>query len=89
LPGVARAIGGKASVLMDGGIRRGSDIFKALARGAEAVMIGRATFYGVCAAGEEGAKRALEILSDELVRTMQLCGARRVGDIGPQLLFQG
>jgi len=88
LPGVARAIGGKASVLMDGGIRRGSDIVKALARGAEAVMIGRATFYGVCAAGEEGARRALEILSDELVRTMQLCGARSVGEIGPQLLYQ-
>ncbi len=86
LPGVARAIGGKASVLMDGGIRRGSDIVKALARGAEAVMIGRATFYGVCAAGEEGARRALEILSDELVRTMQLCGARSIGDIGPELL---
>ena len=89
LPGVVRAIGGKASVLMDGGIRRGSDIFKALARGAEAVMIGRATFYGVCAGGEEGARRALEILSDEFVRTMQLCGARSVGEIGPQLLYQG
>jgi (S)-mandelate dehydrogenase len=89
LPGVARAIGGKASVLMDGGIRRGSDIFKALARGAEAVMIGRATFYGVCAGGEEGARRALEILSDEFVRTMQLCGARSVREIGPQLLYQG
>ena len=89
LPGVVSAIGGKASVLMDGGIRRGSDIFKALARGAEAVMIGRATFYGVCAGGEEGARRALEILSDEFVRTMQLCGARSVGEIGPQLLNQG
>jgi (S)-mandelate dehydrogenase len=86
LPGVARAIGGKASVLMDGGIRRGADIVKALARGAEAVMIGRATYYGVCAAGEGGAMRALEILSDELVRTMQLCGTRRVADIGPELL---
>jgi (S)-mandelate dehydrogenase len=86
LPAVARAIGGKASVLMDGGIRRGSDIVKALARGAEAVMIGRATYYGVCAGGEEGARRALEILSDELVRTMQLCGARSIGDIGPELL---
>jgi len=88
LPGVARAIGGKASVLMDGGIRRGSDVVKALARGAHAVMIGRATFYGVCAAGEEGARRALHILSDELTRTMQLCGARRVADIGPELLFK-
>jgi (S)-mandelate dehydrogenase len=86
LPGVARAIGGKASVLLDGGIRRGSDIFKALARGAEAVMIGRATFYGVCAGGEAGARRALEILSDELVRTMQLCGTRSIADIGPELL---
>ena len=86
LPGVARAIGGKASVLLDGGIRRGSDIFKALARGAEAVMIGRATYYGVCADGEAGARRALEILSDELVRTMQLCGTRSIADIGPELL---
>jgi (S)-mandelate dehydrogenase len=89
LPGVARAIGGKASVLMDGGIRRGSDIVKALARGAQAVMIGRATYYGVCAGGEEGARRALDILNDELVRTMQLCGARSIAEIGPHLLHQG
>ena len=89
LPGVARAIGGKASVLMDGGIRRGSDIVKAIARGAQAVMIGRATYYGVCAGGEDGARRALEILRDEFTRSMQLCGARSVGDIGPHLLFQG
>jgi (S)-mandelate dehydrogenase len=86
LPGVVKAIGGRCSVLMDGGIRRGSDVFKALARGAEAVMIGRATFYGVCAGGEPGARRALEILSEELTRTMQLCGARSVADIKPELL---
>jgi (S)-mandelate dehydrogenase len=86
LPGVVRAIGGRASVLMDGGVRRGADVLKALARGAEAVMIGRATFYGVCAAGEAGALRALDILADELVRTMQLCGARRIAEIGPELL---
>jgi (S)-mandelate dehydrogenase len=86
LPGVVRAIGGRSAVLMDGGIRRGGDIVKALARGAEAVMIGRATYYGVCAAGEEGARRALEILSDELVRSMQLCGARSIAEIGPDLL---
>jgi (S)-mandelate dehydrogenase len=86
LPGVVNAIGGRSAVLMDGGIRRGSDIVKALARGAQAVMIGRATFYGVCAGGEPGARRALEILTDELTRTMQLCGARRTGDIGPELL---
>jgi (S)-mandelate dehydrogenase len=86
LPAVARAIGGKATVLMDGGVRRGSDIVKALARGAEAVMIGRATYYGVCAGGEAGAQRALDILSSELIRTMQLCGVTRVADIGPDLL---
>ena len=88
LPGVVRAIGGKASVLMDGGIRRGGDIFKALARGAEAVMIGRATFYGVCAAGEAGANRALDILADELTRTMQLCGTRSIAGIRRDLLVE-
>ena len=89
LPGVVRTIGGKAAVLMDGGIRRGSDIVKALAAGAQAAMIGRATYYGVCAGGEAGARRALEILQDELVRTMQLCGATRVADIGAELLVRG
>jgi len=88
LPGVVRAIGGKASVLMDGGVRRGSDVFKALACGAEAVMVGRATFYGVCAAGEAGALRALDILREEFVRTLQLCGVRRIADIGPELLVR-
>jgi (S)-mandelate dehydrogenase len=86
LPGVVRAIGGKGSVLLDGGIRRGGDIVKALARGAEAVMVGRAMFYGVSAAGEAGAARALDILGDELVRTMQLCGARSIAEIGPELI---
>jgi (S)-mandelate dehydrogenase len=86
LPGVVRAVGGKASVLMDGGVRRGVDVVKALACGAEAVMTGRATLFGVCAAGEPGARRALEILADELLRTMQLCGTRRIGEIGPELL---
>jgi (S)-mandelate dehydrogenase len=88
LPAVARAVGGKAAVLMDGGVRRGADVLKALASGAQAVLVGRATLYGVCAAGEAGARRALEILGDELVRAMQLCGARRIADIGPQLLVR-
>ncbi len=88
LPAIVRAIGGKASVLMDGGVRRGADAVKALARGAEAVMTGRATLFGVCAGGDAGARRALDILADELVRTMQLCGIRRISDIGPGLLFR-
>ena len=88
LPDVVRAVGGKASVLMDGGVRRGVDVVKALACGAQAVLVGRATLYGVCAAGEAGATRALEILGDELVRAMQLCGARNVSEIGPDLVVR-
>jgi (S)-mandelate dehydrogenase len=87
LPPIVRAVGSKASVLLDGGVRRGGDAFKALALGAQAVMTGRATLYGACAAGDEGAVRALDILGDELVRTMQLCGVRRIADIDPRTLF--
>ncbi len=86
LPAVARAVGRRMSVLIDGGVRRGSDAVKAIALGAEAVMIGRATLYGVCAGGEAGAERALWILRDELERTMQLCGVPRIGAIGAELL---
>jgi (S)-mandelate dehydrogenase len=67
-------------------VRRGVDIVKALALGAGGVMLGRATLYGACAAGEAGAARALQILGDELVRAMQLSGVRSVGEIGPDLL---
>jgi (S)-mandelate dehydrogenase len=86
LPPVIRAVKGRMSVLVDGGVRRGVDIVKALALGAEGVMLGRATLYGACAAGEAGAARALQILGDELVRAMQLSGVRSVGEIGPDLL---
>jgi (S)-mandelate dehydrogenase len=86
LPAVARAAGKRMSVFVDGGVRRGGDAVKAVALGAEAAMIGRATLFGACAGGEPGAVRALEILRDELVRTMQLCGVARVGAIGPELL---
>ena len=86
LPPIVRAVGGRAAVLLDGGVRRGSDIFKAVALGAQAVLVGRATYYGVCAAGEAGATRALEILADEFLRTMQLCGVQRVSDIGREML---
>ncbi len=86
LPAIVRAVGTRISVLLDGGVRRGVDVVKALALGAEAVMVGRATLYGVCAGGEAGANRALEILREELVRSMQLCGARSVREIGPDLI---
>ena len=86
LPAVSRAVGSRMTVLLDGGVRRGVDILKARALGAQAVLTGRATLFGAMAGGEAGARRALEILSTELVRAMQLCGTRSVAQIGPDLL---
>ena len=86
LPHVARAVGSKMTVLLDGGVRRGVDILKARALGAQGVLTGRATLFGVQAGGEAGARRALEILASELERSMQLCGVPSVAEIGPDLL---
>src|SRR3954466_11741133 len=86
LPDVARAVGSRITVLLDGGVRRGVDILKARALGAHGVLTGRATLFGVQAAGEAGARRALEILASELQRSMQLCGVRTVAEIGPDLI---
>jgi len=86
LPSVSSAVGKKITVLLDGGVRRGVDILKARALGAQAVLTGRATLFGAMAGGEAGARRALEILSSELVRAMQLCGVRSIDEIGPELL---
>src|SRR5438552_1838878 len=86
LPQVARAVGSKITVLLDGGVRRGVDILKARALGAHAVLTGRATLFGCMAGGEAGALRALEILSSELQRAMQLCGACSIAEIGPDLI---
>ena len=87
LPAVVRAINGRIPVLLDGGVRRGSDILKALAMGAQGVMLGRATLYGASAAGEAGANRAIAILKDELIRTMQLCGVRSTSEIDASVMF--
>jgi len=78
LPEAVRAVAGRIAVLMDGGVRRGSHIAKACALGAHGVLVGRATLYGVAAAGEAGARHALAILADELGRTMALLGCRSV-----------
>ena len=88
LPGIVQAINGRIPVLLDGGIRRGSDIVKALACGAKGVLLGRATLYGAVAADQAGAERAIAILKDELTRTMQLCGARTIQEIEAGLLFE-
>ena len=89
LPEISRAVGTKITVLLDGGVRRGVDILKARALGAQAVLTGRATLFGAMAGGEPGALRALEILSTELVRAMQLCGVRSADEITRELLYAG
>jgi (S)-mandelate dehydrogenase len=86
LPAVASAVGKKLTVLLDGGVRRGVDILKARALGAQAVLTGRATLFGAMAGGEPGARRALEILATELVRAMQLSGVRSPAEITADLL---
>jgi L-lactate dehydrogenase (cytochrome) len=75
LPGIVEAVGTETTVLIDGGVMNGSDVAAAVALGARAVLIGRAYLFGLMAGGEAGAGRALEILENQLVRTMQLTGA--------------
>ena len=81
LPEVVAAVGGRTEVLLDGGIRRGSDIVKALCLGARAVLIGRAYAYGLGAAGGPGVTRAVEILRTDVVRTMKLLGCASVAEL--------
>jgi len=83
LPEIVAAVGDQTEVLMDGGVRRGSDIVKALCLGARAVLIGRAYVYGLAAAGEAGVSRALEILRADMVRTMKLLGVQSIADLDP------
>ena len=83
LPEVAREIGGRIPVIMDSGIRRGVDIFKALALGADAILIGRAYLWGLASFGEPGVEAVLRMLRAELRLAMQLAGTPSLGDIGP------
>jgi isopentenyl diphosphate isomerase/L-lactate dehydrogenase-like FMN-dependent dehydrogenase len=86
LPSIMDAVGKRVTVLVDSGYRRGSDIVKALALGAQAVLIGRATLYGTAAGGEAGAARAITILREEVDRVMALIGCSNIADLGPELL---
>src|SRR5262245_4078771 len=81
LPEVCAAVHDCIDVLVDGGVRRGSDIVKALCLGARAVLIGRAFVYGLAAAGEAGVSRALEILQADMTRTMKLLGAQTIDEL--------
>ena len=86
LPRVIDAIGDRCEVYVDGGIRRGSDVLKALALGARAVLIGRPILWGLTVAGEQGATDVLAILKRELDEAMLLCGCTRLTDIDRGLL---
>ena len=86
LPAIADAVKGKTTIFMDGGIRRGGDIVKALCLGADAVLVGRAYGYGLAAGGGAGVRKALDILRADLVRTMKLLGADTVADLHPGLV---
>jgi L-lactate dehydrogenase (cytochrome) len=81
LPEVVAAVGTQTEVLMDGGIRRGTDIVKALCLGARAVLVGRAYAYGLAAGGYHGVKKAIQILSEDVERTMRLLGCPSVSDL--------
>jgi len=86
LPEVVAAVRGRIDVLMDGGIRRGSDIVKALVLGARAVLVGRAYAYGLGAAGGVGVTRAIEILTADLNRTLRLLGCASLADLDPSMI---
>jgi len=86
LPEIAEAVGISAEIYVDGGIRRGTDIVKAIALGAKAVLIGRPALWGLAAGGEQGALRVLQILKEELDLAMALCGCPTISDITPDLV---
>jgi 4-hydroxymandelate oxidase len=85
---VVKAVDGRAEVLLDGGIRRGTDILKALALGAKAVLLGRPVLWGLAVAGEAGVAHAIEILRDELDVAMALSGCASLGQIDSSLLLR-
>jgi L-lactate dehydrogenase (cytochrome) len=89
LPPIVRAVGSRIEVHMDGGIRSGQDVIKALALGAKGVYIGRAFVYGLGAMGEAGVTRCLELIRNELDVTMAFCGLRDVQRVDPGILVAG
>ncbi|BBC72766.1 alpha-hydroxy-acid oxidizing enzyme [Altererythrobacter sp. B11] len=86
LPDIRSAVSDRLTLFLDSGIRRGSDVVKALAQGADAVLVGRAPLYGLSAAGQPGVTRALSLLAEELRRTMALLGTRSLAEIDLELI---
>ena len=87
LPEIASAVNGQIPVLLDGGVRRGTDVVKALALGATAVGIGRPVLWALTVGGERGVAQMLDLLRGELDRAMALCGCRSLAEIGPELVW--
>ncbi len=81
MPEVVEAVAGRMEVYVDGGIRRGSDVVKALALGARAVLAGRAPLWGLACEGEAGATQVLQLLRDEIELTLALCGCTSPEDV--------
>jgi isopentenyl diphosphate isomerase/L-lactate dehydrogenase-like FMN-dependent dehydrogenase len=88
LPAIVAAAEGKISILLDGGVRRGVDVVKALSLGASACLIGRPQLWGLAVAGEVGVARVLQIFKDEISRVMGLCGVTTIGEIGADLIHR-
>ena len=86
LPAVATAVDGRIPVLLDGGVRRGTDVVKAMALGAAAVGIGRPVLWGLAVAGQDGVRQVLELLRDELDRALALCGCGRIAEVNRGLV---
>ena len=86
LPEIAQAVGERLTLILDGGIRRGTDVIKAVALGADAVILGRAPLYGLAAGGEAGARRALTILTSEIDRALGHLGCNTLSELSPALL---
>jgi L-lactate dehydrogenase (cytochrome) len=86
LPEIADAVGDRIEVLLDGGVRRGADVVRALALGARAVMVGRPYLYGLAAGGQAGVRRAFAILAGEVDHTLALVGVPRAGDLDPTVV---
>ena len=86
LPAIVEAVDGKIEVLIDGGIRRGTDVLKAIALGAKAVGVGRPIIWGLAVDGEQGAKRVLDILRKDFELSMRLCGCTSIQEIKKALV---
>jgi L-lactate dehydrogenase (cytochrome) len=87
LPAIVEAVAARVPVLLDGGVRRGSDVVKALALGAQACLVARPQLWGLAIAGEAGVVHMLDIYRQEMSRVMGLCGIARISDIGKDLVF--